>query len=196
MKILHLDAYEDRFLNYCSEFYTAREKKWDWFDPNLPYSVVNRYKRYPHWSFLVDNNEDLIAFSCVQTHFFPSNCARVLTRTYYHPSHRRGHLAYETNTKTPAMYMLEDQMKYVKNLNIDHLFFSVEYLRRKSSITNLAKKLHGKYNDEWKVLDDLYQTYPQDDDKRSWQVVCVLSRTSDTFPLKNLTIDEWKKMYG
>lgn len=94
------------------------------------------------------------------------------------------------------MYMLEDQMKYVKNLNIDHLFFSVEYLRRKSSITNLAKKLHGKYNDEWKVLDDLYQTYPQDDDKRSWQVICVLSRTSNTFPLKNLTIDEWKKMYG
>lgn len=194
MKILHLPQYEDRFLNYCNEFKSGNRKT-DWFNKNLSHSIINRYKKYPHWSFLVNDAHNLIAFSCVQTHFFPDNCARVLTRTFYHPNHRRKSLRYESDTKTPAMYMLEDQITWIeKNLSVDHLFFSVEYINRKQSLIKLAQKLNNIYNSKWKVLDDLYQTYPSDD-KNSWQSVCVLNATEKNFPLKSITIDNWKNKY-
>ena len=195
MKILHLDSYEDRFLDYSKKFFKDKGKKAEWFDPSLSHSLVNRYRQYPHWSFLVDDNEELIAFSCIQTHFYPMYCARVLTRTFYHPQYRRHTLNYETDTKTPAMYMLEDQTNWIKeNLTIDHLFFSVEHLRRKSSLIKLANKLNHKYNTHWTVLDDLYQTYHVDE-KTSWQIICVNSTNLKDFRLKHITVDEWKEKY-
>jgi len=186
MQILHLKEYEKNFFNYCKQFYNGNRKK-DWFDPNLPYSIVNRYKQYPHWTFLVNNDKNLVAFSSIQTHFFPENCVRVLTRTFYHPTYRRKTLDYETKRTTPAMLMLEDQLKWISdNLVVDHLFFSVEYLRRKSSLMKLAQKLNNKYNMDWKVLDKLYQTYPNNFDKNSWQVVCAHSNSMELFPLKSM----------
>ena len=142
----------------------------------------------------VDDNEDLIAMSCIQTHFFPDDCARVLTRTYYHPNYRRHHLAYEKQ-KTPAMFMLERQLEWIDKQNINNVFFRVVYLRRMSSLTKLATKLNDIYLSNWKVLDDLYQTYPNDEDKNSWQSVCVRNNSSK-LPLKSMPVDKWRNYYG
>jgi hypothetical protein len=194
LKILELNQYEDKFLNYCKQFYNSADRNREWFNPNLAYSVVNRYHLYPYWTFLVDDNEDLIAMSCIQTHFFPDSCARVLTRTYYHPNYRRHHLAYEKQ-KTPAMFMLEKQLEWIDKQNISNVFFSVEYLRRKSSITKLSIKLKDIYFSDWRVLDDLYQTYPNDEDKNSWQSVCVRNGSSK-LPLKSMPVNKWRDYYG
>lgn len=192
MKVVSLKDYEQEFLDLCKRFYHSNDRNKSWFDPNLNWSIVNRYKKYPFWTFLLDDTENFVAMSCVQTHFFPLNCARLLTRTYYNPDYRRKHLSYETNIKTPAMYMLDEQIKWAQSKNIENMFLSVEYLRRKKSIEKFIKKINDIYLTKWYVLDDLYQTYPKDEDPQSWQVIAANTKT---LPLKKMPIDEWKKKY-
>ena len=193
MKILTLDNYEPQFLDYCKQFYESNDRNRDWFNPDLDYSVVNRYKKYPYWTFLVEDDESLIAMSCIQTHFFPQGCARLFTRTYYCPQYRRRHFVYERESETPATRMIGPQLDWAKENKIENLFFSVEFLRRRATIVQLAKKLNNKYGyNTWKVLDGLYQTYPNDDDPKSWQVVCS---NQDSLPLKNISIQKWKENY-
>lgn len=194
MKLQTLENYESQFLEYCKQFYASNDRNKDWFNPDLPYSVVNRYKMYPLWTFLTEDDDSLIAMSCVQTHFFPKNCARLLTRTYYHPDYRRRHFVYEKEDETPATRMIDPQLEWAKQNNIKNLFFSVEFIRRRSSLEQLAKKLNNKYKqNDWKVLDGLYQTYPNDDDLRSWQVVCT---NQYSLPLKSISLEKWKETYG
>lgn len=193
MKIQTIDTYKEKFLQYCKTFYLLDDRNRDWFNPVLSHSIQNSYQKYPYWCFLTADNNDLIAMSCIQTHNYPSNVARVLTRTYYHPKHRRNHLAYEKDGVTPAMIMLNNQLDWLhKNTDIDIFFFSVEYLRRKQSLKNLAKKLNNKYQHNWKVLDNLYQTFPDDTNKFSWQTVCS---NTDKLPLKQIIVEEWKQKY-
>ena len=203
MKLLTLDDYQDQILDCFKKCYNASsaDRNRRWFDPNNITSLVNRYKRYPYWTFLVDDNNDLIAMSCIQKHFFPENCYRVLTRTYYYPGYRRAGLNYEKNYKTLAMYMLEKQLEWLDFCNMrkskcDMVFFSVEFLRRKNTIKLLANKLNTMYGHNWKVLDGLYQTYNDSgiNDKESWQTVCVWNKTNKEFPLKHITVAEWEEM--
>ena len=150
MKIVTLENYEPQFLEYCKQFYASNDRNRDWFNPDLPHSIVNRYKQYPLWTFLVEDDESLIAMSCVQTHFFPEGCARLLTRTYYCPQYRRRHFVYEREAETPATRMIGPQLDWAKENKIDNLFFSVEFLRRRATIEQLAKieqapTLEGKH---------------------------------------------------
>lgn len=192
MKIVTLDEYKDEFLDHCKKFYKLNDRNKEWFNPSNPSSIPNSYAKYPLWTFLLNDNNDLISLSCVQTHHFPKNCARFLTRTFYNPKFRRKHLKYEKEEKTPAMYMLEAQLEKIK---CEHRFISVEFIRRRNSLVELAKKLNDKYNSSWVVLNDLYHTYPDSDDPHSWQPVCVL-QTKSKFPLRHIPQSEWESIYG
>lgn len=189
MKILHLEEYEEQFLNLCKKFYEMGDRNKDWFNIDVSHSLPNRYKQYPHWSFLVDDDE-FIAMAGIQSHFFPEGTVRLLTRTFYNPSNRRKSIGYE-DTKTPAMYLLEDQMKHLP-IGTENTFMSMEYYGRKHTLKRFSNKITKFYGTEWKVLDNLYQTYPNDEDKRSWQVV---SSTKNSLPLKKMNYDEWKIKY-
>ena len=46
----------------------------------------------------------------------------------------------------PATLMIGTQLEWAKENNIDNLFFSVEFLRRRGTLEQLAKKLNNKYN--------------------------------------------------
>lgn len=196
MKIVGIDEYEDQFLELCMEFYASNDRNREWFNPDAKWSVYNTYHKFPLWTFLLDDNDEFIAMSAIQTHNFPQGCARVLTRTYYNPNVRRQHVSYEKSGKksdmTPAMYMLKAQTDWAANNGLDHLFFSVEFLRRKATISKLADKIYDKYQQQWYVQENLFQTYPQDSDPASWQVICT---NTPTMPMKNISHDEWKKRY-
>ena len=198
MRIKTLKEYESKFLAYCNHAWrTSTDRNKDWFNPELPWSVQNRYKEYPHWSFLVTPDDQLIAFSCIQTHFFEPDCARVLTRTYYGPNYRRTTMRYEDDIKTPAVWMLEDQVAWAsKNLDIKHLFFSLEFPNRRGTMRRLAKKINNLYGHQWEVLEDMYQTCPDPDNGSCWQNCCVFSLEDREFPLPYITVKEWRKRYG
>ena len=101
MKILTLENYEPNSWNIVNNFMQVMiEIEIVPTDP--VHSVVNRYKQYLLWTFLVEDDE-MIAMSCVQTHFFPQGCARLLTRTYYcSQEYRRRHFVYEREADTPS----------------------------------------------------------------------------------------------
>lgn len=89
------------------------------------------------------------------------------------------------------MYLFEDQIAFSKQ-KYDFLFFSMEFLGRKHTAEKFCNKIYNNYNIKWKVLDDLYQTYPNDDDYKSWQIVASPNKS---LPLKKMKIDQWKHHY-
>ena len=62
MKVVTLEQYEEKFLKYCNEFYNLNDRNRNWFDPNNPGSIPNSYKKYPLWTFLLDDFENLVAY--------------------------------------------------------------------------------------------------------------------------------------
>ena len=59
---------------------------------------------------LLTEDNEFIAFGSIQTFNFPNNCYRLLSRTYYNPKYRNIKNNYNYNEKTPAIYILEDQL--------------------------------------------------------------------------------------
>ena len=58
---------------------TSLDKNSDWFKP-----LLKEYTNYDEWSLLIDDN-NIVAFATIQSHNFPEDHRRLLTRTYYDP---------------------------------------------------------------------------------------------------------------
>jgi len=183
MKVVTLEEFgEERFLQQLKLFseqnFKGDSRNRDWFD-RLPQIYK---KRFVEWFFLVDNSE-LIAFATIQQ-FYPL-CFRLLTRTYYNPDYRRKHLAYEHNQKTPAMYLLDAQLEYVKDY--DTLFISMQDLNRRRSL----KKVMTKIGNGWKMHPEMVQTCNEVNDTNCWQNIIY---KGNPISLPSITIADWKKM--
>jgi len=183
MKVLRLKEFgEERFLqelaNFSQQNFPGDKRNRDWFN-RLP----EIYKtRFIDWFFLIDNTE-LVAFSTIQE--FNPKCYRVLTRTYYNPKYRRKHSAYERTQKTPAMWMLEEQLDYLKNY--DTLFISMQDLNRRRMLEQLRKKL----GNEWTMHPQMIQTCNEIHDVNCWQNVIYKGNPPN---LPSITIDKWRGM--
>lgn len=192
MIIETLDTYHDEFLKKCQEFFQYSDKNNRWFDPNLSYSIVNNYHKYPYWTFLLTDQNEFIAMSCIQKHNFPEKTYRVLTRTFYDINFRRRHLAYEKNVKTPAMFMLENQLSWLEN-NCN-IFISMETVNRIETLHKFSEKLNkSNLHGNWKVdRKYLYQTYQGAvNDKFQWQIISSRKKIN----LPKITINQWMKKY-
>jgi hypothetical protein len=182
LQVLSLQQFgEQRFLAELSRFkklsYAGDVRNKDWFD-----RIPEIYKtRFVEWFFLVDNN-NLIAFATIQE-FYPG-CFRLLTRTYYNPEYRRSHLHYDFNDKTPAIYLIEAQLDYLKNY--DTVFISMQDLKRRSALIRLIRKL----GNGWTMHPDMIRTCGEDS-TNCWQNICVLG---NEIQLPSITIEEWKNM--
>ena len=184
MKVITLNQFgEERFLKELENFKNAKfkgdERNRDWFD-----RIPEIYKtRFIEWFFLVDNN-DLIAFATIQE-FYPG-CFRLLTRTYYNPIYRRSHLHYDKNAKTPAMYLVEAQEKYLTNYKT--VFISMQDLKRRPALERVRKKLGGK----WQLHPNMIRTC-NEDSSNCWQSVIYLGQDIE---LPSISINNWKILDG
>ena len=170
---------EDRFLAELEYFkrlcYPGDWRNTDWFD-RLP----EIYKtRFVEWFFLVEKQE-LIAFATIQQ--FYNGCYRLLTRTYYNPAHRRSHLYYDTNERTPAIHLAEAQLNFLNTY--DTVFISMQDLKRRKALNRLASKLDSS----WKLHPLMLRTC-NEDSTNCFQ--SVIYRGQD-IKLPGLSIDEWK----
>lgn len=194
MLIRTLSEYEDKFLYYINKWNKELTRYDDtkWFDTDLPWCIQNRYKQYEDWTFVVtdDNEEELVGFAAVQD--FGNNCARILTRLYYNPKYRLKHVGYDMNNVTPANIITKHQVEKFKHKK--HLFWSVEYMRRRKNAIRLSQKLNNFYGYDFNVLPDLYKTYNKDE-QGAWQSISLYSLVNEPFPLEALTIKEWKQRY-
>lgn len=183
MKVITLEQFgEQNFLDKLKHFselnYPGDDRNRDWFS-RLP-EIYN--SRFEEWFFLVNAN-DLIAFSTIQK--FYSGCYRLLTRTYYHPDYRCKHLFYDKTNKTPAMYILDEQLKFVKNYKT--LFISMQDLKRRSALENVKNKIGSN----WKMHPNMIQTCNEVNDKNCWQNVIFIG---EDLQLPSVSISEWKKL--
>jgi len=186
--LIGLEEYEPEFIKLLNDLsHSSIDKNNDWFEPLL----IN-YKKYLHWSFLLEDNE-FVAFSAIQTFNLPTNCYRILSRTYYNPKYRNLKNTYDYNEKTPATYILEDQLSVLSNKQ-GFIFCSMEYPQRKNYLNRFAKKLKILYNQDWTVLENMYLTCLNKDSFSCWQNICV--KDYDDIPLENITREEWKNRYG
>ena len=185
-KLIGLDEYEFEFIKLLENLsYNSKDKNKDWFEP-----LLRDYKKYLHWSFLLTDDHKFVAFSAIQTFNFPNDCYRVLSRTYYTPKYRNLKNTYDYNEKTPAVYILEDQLSV---LTKGFIFCSMEYPQRKRYLKRFATKLKT-FNQDWTVLEDMYLTCPNKESFSCWQNICV--KDNDNVPLENITCEEWKERYG
>lgn len=182
LQVLTLEQFgEQRFLDELAYFkslnFPADARNRDWFD-RLP----EIYKtRFVEWFFLVEE-DNLVAFATIQE-FYPG-CYRLLTRTYYNPKFRRSHLHYDYNDKTPAIYLIEAQLKYLKNY--DTAFISMQDLKRRKALTRLISKLDAG----WKLHDDMIRTC-NENSTNCWQNIIY---KGSEINLPSITINEWKEM--
>lgn len=169
-----------KFIKTMKSSYQGRGSTWfDELDDNLD--------KWPHWTVITNkDNEDIIAFSAVQTHNFPENIVRVFSRYFISPKYRQHagwggyRRAIRDDVETGyghnfSVIFFKDQMNYItENLDPSHIIFSKELSRRRFLIKYIADNLNKECGTNFKMLDGLYQTYPgAPDDEGQWQVVAA-----------------------
>lgn len=181
INVLRMDSTnESIFVHKLKELeQTDKSKNKDWW-PNL---IVN-YKNYDQW-YLAFHKEEIISFSCVQ--LFGKNTARLATRLWNGVKKNGLERGVILNEVSPAMIMIEMQLKDYKNYNA---FFSMQQLNRRKHLEKLAEKLNIKLGRSFKLNDGMYQTCPYD------VIDCWQSTISEKeLNLPEMPIEEWKEKY-
>ena len=168
------------FIENMKSSYQGRGSNWfKELDGNLD--------KWPYWTIITNkDNEDIVAFSAVQTHNFPKDIVRVFSRYFIAPKYRQlsGWAGYRRALKhqTKSGYghqfsvmFFKDQMKYItENLDPSYVIFSKELSHRRFLVKYIASNINKECGTKFKVLPGLYQTYPgAPDDPGQWQVVAA-----------------------
>ena len=181
INVLKMDSTnESIFVHKLKELeQTDKSKNKDWW-PNL---IVN-YKNYDQW-YLAFHKEEIISFSCVQ--LFSKSTARLATRLWNGVKKTGLERGVILNEVSPAMIMIEMQLKDYKNYNV---FFSMQRLNRRKHLEKLAEKLNIKLGRSFKLNDGMHQTCPYD------VIDCWQSTISEKeLNLPEMPIEEWKEKY-
>jgi hypothetical protein len=138
---------EKEFVEYMkSQYFHDKCLRKDWFDINLPYSLIHRYKNYLGWTLLYENNQ-IVAFAGIQEFKYLNNSVRVCTRMYYDPKIRHD---YRYSTKdsviTPVTPFLINQFNFLKDKNYNKAILTIERHRHPNFVKMMAKNFNIKTN--------------------------------------------------
>lgn len=129
------------------------------------------YKAYAAFHVVVYEDE-IVAFSGLQTDKFPAGHCRALTRTYYTEHARTKNLKPREMPSLASKYMLPAQVEVARQMGMTNIFISFEEkLGRKRFSKVFEQMLQEVYPDEsWELLPGLYNTVP-DSRNGSWQFI-------------------------
>ena len=147
-KVKFLDkTNEEEFVEYMkAQYFDNKSLQKEWFDSNLKYSLIHRYKNYLGWTLLYNNNQ-ILAFAGMQDFKYLDNTVRVCTRMYYDPSIRYNYRYSTKNTViTPVTPFLIHQFNFLKNKNYKKAILTIESHRHPKFITMMAKNFNKKTN--------------------------------------------------
>ena len=145
-----------------------------WFDTLID-DPFNKNK-YTTWYVIPD-----VAFATVQKY---NNTQRLLTRFFefgWFAVHPRSKVV-----KTPAVEILIEQLK-----DYNEGFISLEYLKRKKLVKEMANRYKVFTGLDWKVPEGMYQTC-EADCAQCWQNITYTGTKPN---LKSMSYDEWKQRY-
>lgn len=187
MHILTLREFkEDRFIEEINRLESAKfkgdERNASWFS-----HLKKVYKKkFKEWFFLMDGDK-IVAFATIQE-FYP-NCYRLLTRTYIYPDYRRFILPENDSIKSPSLYILPEQIKYIQHY--DTLCVSMQDIKRRKSLERYGQKLKSVTHLKWIMHPNMIKTCNTPKDKNCWQNMIY---TGKELNLESITIDEWKQL--
>lgn len=134
-----LHGYEDQFKEYLyhlDETYKGRGTHW--LEP-----LKTNYKKWLYWTLVFDENDkDIIAFSCIQDHFFEPGTVRILTRTWFDPNTRFKDGAMWRHT--PVASMAKHQIEWLQDKGYKRAIFTLEPDRGYSLIKFLSEKINKR----------------------------------------------------
>ena len=198
--------------NFNQSVYEKLERLVHWIEQEETHRNKDNYKNihehindYLTFDVLVDEH-DIVGFSTTHNDGrYPSESARVATRTYYHPMFRN----IANHLKRPSyaeLYFIPSQIEYCKSNNITLPFFSVEYYRRRPAIQRIVNNLNNLYDQDWQVLPDMYNTCRQHNEKGTfvgdsqgincWQNVAVCKLGDKELELPSMTVDNWLQRFN
>lgn len=155
LKILPIDGYEEKFLKYLDEIEEQSiGKNLDW----IP-SLRERYSWYLYWTICLNENDDIVAFSCIQDHFFEPGVVRILTRTWFNPDDR-----YKDGVlwrHTPVAPMAKKQIEWLQGRGYKKAIFTLEPHRGFNVLKFLSKKINARAGTNFIPRQDKIKTYPQ-----------------------------------
>lgn len=170
--------FEDKLYNLTK---TSLDKNSDWFKP-----LLEQYTNYDEWSLLIKDNE-IVAFAAIQSHNFPDNHCRLLTRTYYDPDIRNKYMGYPPHV-TPAMIIVKHQLSVTKN---KIRFISMEWPWKKHLLTSVGNKINKLNGTNFKLQEKLYNTVPNCNKPNSWQNII----SERDIILESITRSEWQDRF-
>lgn len=157
------------------------------------------YSKFPvfHCLFKDDN---LVAFSAIQTNPFPEGLCRLLTRFYIAPNYR--FKKKYVRLDKPALLteiILKSQLQWAKDNKLKIGFISMQHLKRRSYLkrwTDLRNENPG-YG-KWYMHNNLYLTCPYPKEKSCWQLISSTTLNGDdtTLCLPKMSIKDYKKRWG
>lgn len=138
LNIKPLDGNEQILLDYLDWLETDYQgKHLDW----VPY-LKRDYLKYIYWTLCFDEADKLVAFSCIQDHFFEPGTVRILTRTWFDPNSRYNHGALWKHT--PVAPMAKAQIEWLQGKDFERAIFTLEPHRDHSVIKFLSKKINTR----------------------------------------------------
>lgn len=157
------------------------DKNSDWFD-----RLLTNYMEYDDWSLLVEDNK-IVAFAAIQSHNFPENHCRLLTRTYYDPDIRHRGIGYPLH-ETPAMIIVKDQLSKTEG---KRRFISMEWPWKKHLLENVANKINKLNGTDFRLRQKLYRTVPSSEEPNVWQNII----SEHSIKLESITRSEWRNRF-
>lgn len=155
-----IEGNEDKFIEYLDHLIETYDRRSNhWFVP-----LRKTFDRYLYWTLVFQNN-NIIAFSCIQNHFFEEGTVRVMTRSWYDLNLRSDSLSSnKDNYRTPFVFMARNQMNWLRENKSDltRAIFTFEPDRGQ----NLLKKISNKINvstgwTNFIPMPDKMKTWPQ-----------------------------------
>ena len=199
---------ESRFVDFLiqqRELSTDRNK--DWFDALLHNHF---YHTYTTWTFSTINDE-IWCMAALQNHNLPGGVLRAMSHLYVVPKYRNAggrirqgiEQSYRQDKNpdwVPSRYLFPKQWKHAtKTGGCQWIIMSMEHNNRRRPLSVVTKYFNNNYGTDFKVLPKLYQTFPNDNDWRAWQVVTCMKPSGATTgepPMKSMSIEEWKDRFG
>ena len=149
-----LEECESEFLVYLenqTNINKDRNKRW------FP-QILSDYKKYLYWTVCFFKSR-IVAFSAIQSHFFPAGTVRILTRTFFDPTIRL-QPGYNLWVETPVAEMAKKQLNWLRgNKDISKALITMESRHRRDYFSKIINKINLRAEADFKILDESMKTY-------------------------------------
>lgn len=157
LTIKDLPGNEELFFKYLDKLEKSyKGKNLDW----IPY-LKRDWEKYIFWTLCFKpDTDDLVAFSCIQDHFFEPGVVRILTRTWFDPDSRFKHGALWSYT--PVAPMAKAQIEWLGTRDFyTKAIFTLEHFRDYRVLEQLANKINKRTGiTRFTPKKDLIKTHP------------------------------------